>query len=463
MSQAIKIHGLGSSGEGVGRLIRNEELGMRNEDGNQFLIPNSKFLIVFVEGALPDEEVLVEIEARKKNYAVGRLVEVIKKSSERVEPFCPLYKNCGGCQLQHMSYPAQLKWKRQQVVDAIERIGKLDGVKIFDTLGMENPLRYRNKMQFPVGKNLLVGCYARGSHKIIDTNACLIQNELNDKILNAVRRVAKKFNLPPYDEDTHRGFLRHVMGRVGCGGEFMVVLVTATKNFPDEKNFVRALVKELPEVTSIQQNVQTFHNNVILGRDTKILYGKPTIHDKIGDLRFNISARSFFQVNTAQAEVLYKTALDFAELHGRETVIDAYCGTGTISLFLARKARKVIGVEVVSSAIADAKKNSRENKIRNAEFFVGDAVKILPKIFSAGVFAEVVVVDPPRAGCDKKVLETFAAMQPEKIIYVSCNPATLARDLKILGDFGWRTKKIQPVDMFPFTSHVECVAQLIRE
>ncbi|MBQ9497834.1 MAG: 23S rRNA (uracil(1939)-C(5))-methyltransferase RlmD [Selenomonadaceae bacterium] len=463
MSQAIKIHGLGSSGEGVGRLIRNEELGMRNEDGNQFLIPNSKFLIVFVEGALPDEEVLVELEARKKNYAVGRLVEVIKKSSARVEPFCPLYKNCGGCQLQHMSYPAQLKWKRQQVVDAIERIGKLDGVKIFDTLGMENPLRYRNKMQFPVGKNLLVGCYARGSHKIIDTNACLIQNELNDKILNAVRRVAKKFNLPPYDEDTHRGFLRHVMGRVGCGGEFMVVLVTAAKNFPDEKNFVRALLKELPEVTSIQQNVQTFHNNVILGRDTKILYGKPTIHDKIGDLRFNISARSFFQVNTAQAEVLYKTALDFAELHGRETVIDAYCGTGTISLFLARKARKVIGVEVVSSAIADAKKNSRENKIRNAEFFVGDAVKILPKIFSAGVFAEVVVVDPPRAGCDKKVLETFAAMQPEKIIYVSCNPATLARDLKILGDFGWRTKKIQPVDMFPFTSHVECVAQLIRE
>ena len=463
MSQAIKIHGLGSSGEGVGRLIRNEELGIRNEDGNQFLIPNSKFLIVFVEGALPDEEVLVEIEARKKNYAVGRLVEVVKKSAERVEPFCPLYKSCGGCQLQHMSYPAQLKWKRQQVVDAIERIGKLGGVKIFDTLGMENPLRYRNKMQFPVGKNLLVGCYARGSHKIIDTNACLIQNELNDKILNAVRRVAKKFNLPPYDEDTHRGFLRHVMGRVGCDGEFMVVLVTAAKNFPDEKNFVRALLKELPDVTSIQQNVQTFHNNVILGRDMKILYGKPTIHDKIGGLRFNISARSFFQVNTAQAEVLYKTALDFAELHGRETVIDAYCGTGTISLFLARKARKVIGVEVVSSAIADAKKNSRENKIRNAEFIVGDAVKILPKIFSAGVFAEVVVVDPPRAGCDKKVLETFAAMQPEKIIYVSCNPATLARDLKILSDFGWRTKKIQPVDMFPFTSHVECVAQLIRE
>ena len=438
MPQLIKIHGLGSSGEGVGKL-----------DG----------LTVFVEGALPSEEVLAELETVKKNYAVGRLIEILKNSSERVEPFCPLYKDCGGCQLQHLSYPAQLKYKRQQVVDAIEHIGKLGGVEIFDTLGMENPLRYRNKMQFPVGKNLQIGCYARGSHKIIDTNSCMIQNAGNDKILTAVRNVTKKFNLQPYDEDTHKGFLRHVMGRVGCNGELMIVLVTAMKNFPNEKNFVRALVKELPEVTSIQQNVQTFHNNVILGRDTKILFGKPTIKDKIGGLTFNISARSFFQVNTSQAEVLYKTARDFANLRGNETIIDAYCGTGTIGLFMARKVRKVIGVEVVSSAISDAKKNSRENNIRNAEFIVGDVVKILPKIND---YAEVVIVDPPRAGCDKKVLETFAAMKPEKIIYVSCNPATLARDLKILDEFGYRTKKIQPVDMFPFTSHVEAVAQIIR-
>ncbi|MBQ6132197.1 MAG: 23S rRNA (uracil(1939)-C(5))-methyltransferase RlmD [Selenomonadaceae bacterium] len=459
MQQLIKIHGLGSSGEGVGKLDN---------------------LAVFVEGALPGEEVLIEIETRKKNYAVGRLVEVVKNSPERVEPFCPLYKNCGGCQLQHMSYAAQLKWKRQQVVDAVERIGKLGGVKIFETLGMENPLRYRNKMQFPVGKamrnaqcvvrndsgrgkdELVIGCYARGSHKIIDTTSCLIQNAGNDKILAAVRAVAKKFNLQPYDEDTHKGFLRHVMSRVGCNGELMIVLVTATKNFPNEKNFVRALLKEIPNVTSIQQNVQTFRNNVILGRDTKILYGKPTIHDKIGGLSFNISARSFFQVNTAQAEVLYKTAQDFAELRGNETIIDAYCGTGTISLFMAKKARKVVGVEVVSSAVADAKKNSRENNIRNAEFIVGDAVNVLPKIFDAGVYAEVVIVDPPRAGCDRKVLETFAAMKPEKIIYVSCNPATLARDLKILDELGYRTKKIQPVDMFPFTSHVESVAQIFK-
>ncbi|MBR3745462.1 MAG: 23S rRNA (uracil(1939)-C(5))-methyltransferase RlmD, partial [Selenomonadaceae bacterium] len=253
-----------------------------------------------------------------------------------------------------------------------------------------------------------------------------------------------------------------VMGRVGRDGELMAVLVTATEKFPAAKSFVRALLKELPEVTSIQQNIQTFRNNVILGRDTKILFGKPTIRDQIGGLKFNISARSFFQVNTAQAEVLYKTALDFCELHGRETVIDAYCGTGTISLFLAKRARKVFGVEVVSSAINDAKKNARENNIRNSEFIVGDAVKILPKLFDEGIVADVVVVDPPRAGCDKKVLETFAAMRPEKIIYVSCNPATLARDLKILDELGYRTKKIQPVDMFPFTSHVESVAQVLR-
>ena len=439
MLQLIKIHGLGSSGEGVGKI-----------DG----------LAVFVEGALPDEEVLAEIETRKKNYAVGRLVEVVKGSSERVEPFCPLYKDCGGCQLQHLSYAAQLKWKRQQVVDAIERIGKLDGVEVFETLGMENPLHYRNKMQFPVGKNLRIGCYARGSHKIIDTTSCMIQNAGNDKILAAVRNVAKKFNLQPYDEDTHKGFLRHVMGRVGCNGELMIVLVTVTKNFPNEKNFVRALLKELPEVTSIQQNVQTFHNNVILGRDTRVLFGKPTIHDKIGNLKFNISARSFFQVNTAQAEVLYQTALDFAELHGHETIIDAYCGTGTISLFMAWKAHRVYGTEIISSAIADAKRNARENNIRNVEFFVGDAVKVMPRLANSVHLPDVIITDPPRAGCDKKVLETFAAMQPDKIIYVSCNPATLARDLKILGELGYQTKKIQPVDMFPFTSHIESVAQV---
>ncbi|MBO4401376.1 MAG: 23S rRNA (uracil(1939)-C(5))-methyltransferase RlmD [Selenomonadaceae bacterium] len=430
----IEIGGLGSAGEGVGRV-------------GEFT--------VFVEGALPGEKVAAEIETVKKNYSVGRLIKILRESEERVEPFCKIYPECGGCQLQHMSYPAQLIWKRQQVVDAVERIGKLSGVEIFDTLGMENPLRYRNKMQFPVGKNLEIGCYARGSHKIVETETCQIQREASDKVLAAARKVLQKFHVAPYDEDSRRGIIRHVMSRVGLNDELMVVLVTATKNLPNEKNISKAIRAELPSVASIQQNVQPYHNNVILGRETKILFGKPTIRDRIGNLNFNISARSFFQVNTAQAEVLYRTAKNFAELTGRETVIDAYCGTGTIGLYMARAAYKVIGIEIVSSAVDDAKKNARENKIRNAEFLVGDVVKVLPHL---EVTADVVVVDPPRAGCDKIVLETFARMNPARIVYVSCNPATLARDLAILAELGYRTKKIQPVDMFPFSSHVEAVA-----
>ena len=437
----IEVIGLGSGGEGVGKF----------ED-----------FTIFVEGALPTEKISAEIIEVKKNYAVGKLIKILRESSERVKPFCPIYENCGGCQLQHLSYAAQLMWKRQQVVDAVERIGKLHGVEIFETLGMQNPLRYRNKMQFPVGhgkKNLIIGCYARGSHKIIDTESCQIQKAAADKVLVNVKKILQKFNVSAYDEDTHKGILRHVMCRVGFNGELMLVLVTATKNIPNEKSVVKAIRAEIPEISTIQQNIQTFHNNVILGRETKILYGRPTIKDKIGNLEFNISARSFFQVNTAQAEVLYRTAKNFAELTGKEIVIDAYCGTGTIGLFMAKNAYKVLGLEIVREAIDDAKKNARENKIRNAEFMVGDVVKILPHLET---YADIVVVDPPRAGCDKKVLETFAAMNPARIVYVSCNPATLARDLAILAELGYTTKKIQPVDMFPFSSHVEAVAQIVK-
>ena len=436
----LKITGLGTNGEGVGR-----------HDN----------LTVFVEGALPDEEIFAEVTQSKKNYAVAKLVKILRESADRVKPFCPIYDECGGCQLQHLSYAAQIKWKRQQIIDAVERIGKLKGVEIFDAIGMENPLRYRNKMQFPVARvksELQIGCYARGSHQIIDTNSCMIQREGMDEVLTAVKKILQKYNISAYDEDTHRGILRHVMSRIGFNGEIMIVLVTATKNLPNEKNIVNAIRHELPKVSSVQQNIQTYHNNVILGRETKILYGKPTIKDRISNLTFNISARSFFQVNTAQAEILYKVALNFAELTGRETVIDAYCGIGTITLFLAKSARKVYGIEIVPTAIEDAKKNARENKVRNAEFIAGDAVKIIPRLYREGVRADVVIVDPPRAGCDRKVLETFAAMSPRKIVYVSCNPATLARDLAILFELGYTTKKIQPVDMFPFSSHIESVA-----
>ena len=450
----IKINNLNSEGQGVGRIDN---------------------FTIFIEGALPGEIVKTKIIEVKKNYAVGSLIEILQRSNDRINPLCKLFTNselknhsafrithselsCGGCQLQHLSYQAQLKWKRQQVVDALERIGKIN-VEVLETIGMIDPLHYRNKMQFPIARSknkISIGCYAKSSHKVIDTDSCLIQKSANDEILQAVRRVVEKFNVSIYDEDEHHGVLRHVMGRVG-DNETMLVLVTATENLPNEKSIVRALRNELPNITSIQQNIQPQHNNVILGRETKILYGKRTIKDKIKNFNFNISARSFFQVNTSQAEKLYQKVLEFAELQGDEIVVDAYCGTGTISLFLARHARKVYGLEIVSSAIADAKLNARLNNIRNAEFRIGDAVIMLPKL---GIRPDVIVLDPPRAGCDEKILLTIAKLKPKKIIYVSCNPATLARDLKILTENNFTTKIIQPVDMFPFTTHIESVALL---
>lgn len=436
----VNIVSLNSNAQGVGRL----------ED-----------FTVFVEGALPDEVVKIKIVEVKKNYAVGDLLEIIKSSAERIEPRCSIYSECGGCQLQHLSYNAQLKWKRRQVVDALKRIGKID-VTVKDTIGMSDPWRYRNKMQFPVGRTkskIQIGCFAKSSHKVIDTDSCLIQRPQNDEILQAVRKVADKFKVSVYDEDRHRGVLRHVMGRVGLN-ETMLVLVTATEKLPNEKTIIRALRNELPNITSIQQNIQMQHNNVILGRETKILYGKRTIKDKIGKLEFNISARSFFQVNTVQAEKLYQTVLNFADLKGHEVVIDAFCGTGTITLFLAKHAKFAYGIEIVSSAIADAKLNARLNNVRNAQFITGDATAILPKL---GVKPDVMVLDPPRAGCDEKFLLTIAKLKPSKVVYVSCNPATLARDLNILESNGFKTQIVQPVDMFPFTSHVEAVALVVPD
>lgn len=433
----LTLDGLTSEAQGVGRF---------------------EGLTVFVDDALPSETVRVSSDRIKKNYAVGRLIEIVKPSPDRVEPRCPLAKKCGGCQLQHLSYEAQLRWKRQQVIDAIERIGKLRA-EVEPTLGTDEPWRYRNKMQFPVGRKkngLTIGCYAKRTHEIVDARECLIQREANDEMLRAARSVLERFNVEPYDEDRHRGVIRHVMGRVGSSGETMLVLVTATKTLPNEKAIVRALRNELPSITTIQHNIQPMRNNVILGRETRILCGARTIRDRIGELQFNISARSFFQVNTSQAEKLYRTALEFARLTGKETVLDAYCGTGTITLSMARRAKRAIGIEIVSTAISDAKRNARENNIRNAEFILGDAVKVMPRLIDECV--SVIVVDPPRAGCEQKVLEAFASMQPERIVYVSCNPATLARDLAILASLGFKTKKIRPVDMFPFTSHVEAVA-----
>lgn len=440
----LKINSLGSSGEGVGRI-----------DG----------FTVFVVGALPAEKVKVKITEVKKSYAAGKLLEVLEASPDRVEPACPVYKECGGCQLQHLSYEGQLKVKQQQVKDAMERIGHQKNLPVLPTLGAENPWNYRNKVAFPVGREkgkAIIGCFAQGTHKIIDTSDCMIQDKVNNEALNAVREVVDKLGISVYNEDRHTGVIRHIVARTGKNGQLMVVLVTATKELKKEKEIIKMLRSRLPQMASLQQNIQTYRNNVILGRETKLLWGKPTIKAQLGKLNFNVSARSFFQVNTKQAEVLYNKAMEYAQLTGAETVIDAYCGTGTISLYLAQKARKVYGVEIVSPAIEDAKKNARENNVKNAEFIVGDCTKVMPRLYKQGVRPDVVVVDPPRAGCTPVVLETFANMKPERIVYVSCNPATLARDIEILEGLGYKAEKVQPVDMFSASSHVENVALINR-
>ena len=440
----IRIERLGTSGEGVGRYEN---------------------FTVFVPQALPNERVLTVIEEVKKTYARGRIRKILQESPARVSPRCEIYDECGGCQLQHLSYEEQLHAKRAQVVDALTHIGKLPQIPVNATLRADDPWNYRNKMQFPIGLHkgrLVVGCFAQGSHRIINTENCHIQRSANNDLANAVREIVEKLHIPVYNEDTHKGILRHIVGRVGRGNDLMAVIVTATKQLPRAKDFVRMLRERLPNLVSVHQNIQTYRNNVIMGRDTELLWGRPTILDALGRLNFHISPRSFFQVNTRQAERLYEQALAYADLHGTETVIDAYCGTGTITLFLAQKARKVYGIEIVQPAILDARKNARDNHVKNAEFIVGDATAVMPALYKQGIRPDVVVVDPPRAGCTEIVLRTFANMKPRRIVYVSCNPATLARDLAILKDLGYITQEVQPVDLFPQTSHVECLSKLVR-
>lgn len=442
----INISGLGHGGEGVGRY---------------------QDFTVFVPNALPGEKISAVITTVKKTYAVGRLSAVETPSPHRITPECSIYQECGGCQLQHLTYQEQLKVKRQQVVDAITRIGKLPDVVVHPTLGADNPWYYRNKMQFPVGLQqgkVVVGCYSQGSHDIVDTDNCLIQHQTNNAIVREVRTVIAELGIEPYNEHTGQGAIRHVLGRVGTAtGEVMVVLVTATDRLPKKEQLIERLKAKIPGLVSLVQNVNPKRTNIIMGNKTVTLWGQDTITDKLGEFHFAISARSFFQVNTVQAEVLYNQAVKYAGLTGSETVIDAYCGTGTITLFLARKAAKVYGIEIVEPAILDARKNAVNNNVANVEFMVGDAVQVMPRLFKQGIRPDVIVVDPPRAGCEQKVLETFVNMEPKRIVYVSCNPASLARDLAVLAEKGYVVKEVQPVDMFSMTFHVESVALIERK
>ncbi len=423
---------------------------------------------VFVEGGLVQDKVKVKINKAKKSYAVGDIVEIIEKSPFRVDRICSdKLKDCGGCQIQELDYKKQLEIKTNEVKQVISRIGKLEGVIIYDTIGMDQPQRYRNKAQFPVQKinnNPEIGFYKKKSHDVIPTDSCVIQHEVNDKIMRIIKTYIQAYNVSIYDEKSHTGVLRHLVTKIGfTTNEVMVVLVANGRKLPYLNELASVLEENVPGFKTLVVNVNREKTNVILGKENRVIYGEGKINDYIGDLVFEISPLSFFQVNPVQTEVLYNKALEYAELKENDTVFDIYCGIGTISLFLAQKATKVYGIEIVEAAIEDAKINAKLNNLDNVEFYVGKAEEVVPKMYKEGKTANVVVVDPPRKGCDEKVLDTIVSMSPDKVVYVSCNPSTLARDLAYLDERGYKTVEIQPVDMFPHTMHVECVAKLIKK
>ena len=423
---------------------------------------------VFVDGGLVQDKIKVKITKSKKNYAVGDMIEIIEKSPFRVARKCSEnLRQCGGCQIQELDYQKQLDVKTNEVKQVISRIGKLDDVVIHDTLGMEHPFRYRNKAQFPIQKkdNMpVIGFYKKKSHDLISTDECIIQHEVNDKIIKIIKTYIRAYNVSIYDEKTHKGLLRHLVTKVGfTTGEVMIVLVANGKKLPYLKELASVLKENIPGFKTLVVNVNTQKTNVILGKENIVAYGDGMIRDYIGELVFEISPLSFFQVNPLQTEVLYNKALEYANLGENDTVFDIYCGIGTISLFLAQKAKKVYGIEIVEDAIKDAKRNAKINNMDNVEFYVGKAEEVVPKMYKEGKRANVVVVDPPRKGCDEKVLDTIISMQPDRVVYVSCNPSTLARDLAYLNERGYKCHEIQPVDMFPHSVHVENVAWLSKE
>ena len=459
----VKIEDIGVGGEGIGKV-----------DG----------YTLFIKDAIIGDVVEAKVMKAKKNYGYARLMNVLTPSKDRIEEVvCPMARKCGGCQIQEMKYPAQLAFKESKVRGNLERIGEVPGELLdqimhpvvgMDEEGMQ-PFRYRNKAQFPIGTDkdgrVTAGFYAGRTHSIIGNTDCVLGVEVNEEILNCILDFMEEFEIPAYDEVKHKGLVRHVLLRYGFKtDEIMVCLVINGKTIPHCHDLVGRL-RQIPGMTSITLSSNTAKTNVIMGDTIRLLWGQEFITDYIGEIKYQISPLSFYQVNPVQTEKLYGLALDYAGLTGNETVWDLYCGIGTISLFLAKKAKQVYGVEIVPQAIDDARNNAKINDITNAEFYVGKAEEVLPEYYKEyekthngeTAHADVIVVDPPRKGCEESLLQTIVNMQPEKVVYVSCDSATLARDVKFLRAKGYELKDVTPVDQFPHTVHVETVVLLSQQ
>ena len=440
----VRIEDVGTGGEGIAKI-----------DG----------YTLFVKDAVRGDLCEVKITKAHPKFDYTKLLKVIEPSPYRVEPVCPVSRRCGGCKVMAASYEEQLRFKEKKVKNNIEKIGKVTEFELFPIIGMEYPYHYRNKAQFPIGidskGNLVSGFYAGRTHVIIPNDKCYLGVPENEEILTMIKDFMAEKNIAPYDEVTLQGLIRYVMIRKAFRtGEIMVCIIINGNKIPDCEELVDRL-RQVEGMTSIFVSINLCNTNVIMGKLMEHIYGKKYITDYIGDIKFNISPKSFFQVNPVQTEKLYAKTLEFARLTGNETVWDLYCGIGSISLFLAKSAKKVFGVEIISDAIRDAKNNAKMNGIDNVEFFVGKSEEVLPEYYQKhGGYADVVVVDPPRKGCDVALLDTIVKMQPEKMVYVSCDSATLARDIRYMSEHGYRLLKVQPVDMFPHTDAVETVVLL---
>jgi 23S rRNA (uracil1939-C5)-methyltransferase len=420
--------------------------------------------VVFVSGAITGDTVKIKIRDKKKNYATGSLISVIKPSEFRINPPCRHFEQCGGCQLMHMDYEEQLKYKRNRVINEFRRADvNFDELIVNKTIGMEEPYRCRNKTAFSVtekNNEIQIGPYEQGSYNTVDIDGCIIQSKEADNVLSAFKNLMAKYNIKAYDKKTKKGIVRNIVIRSNRKNELMLIIVTAAENFKNKDSLVQELLSLAPNIITIVQNINDKNTNLIMGRKNITLHGEGNIVDETDDLIFTISPETFFQINPIQMEKLYRTAIEYANIGKDDICFDIYCGIGTISLMTAKRARKVYGVEIVEQSIINARENAKNNNIRNAEFYAGKAETIVPKLYKQNIKADIVIADPPRKGCEKEVIDTIISMAPEKIVYVSCNPSTLARDIKLLEEGGFKLTKVQPVDMFPWGVHTEVVVLL---